>query len=120
MEGSVNATSVTVMPDTGVSGCRDSLTAAVIVALYDENAAGTVNITIDMSALSAADVMIGMSLNSDPAKDPAGMTLTHTGARAGAGISSGIDCCKPDGQGDHDVQIDFPRAAADRFSGGEA
>jgi len=41
MEGSVNATTVTVMLDTGISGCRDSLSAAVIVALYDGSAAGT-------------------------------------------------------------------------------
>lgn len=41
MESSVNATTVTVMLGTGVSGCGDSLTAAVIVALYDENAAGS-------------------------------------------------------------------------------
>lgn len=72
-----------------------------------------------MSALTAAEFMIAMYLNFDPAKDPAGMTITHTGARASAGISSGIDCLKPDGQGDHDVQIDFPQAAADRLTGGE-
>ena len=74
---------------------------------------------MDMSVLTAAEFMIGMYLNFDPAQDPAGMTITDPDARASAGISSGIDCCKRDGQGDHDVQIDFPQAAADRFTGGE-
>ena len=75
---------------------------------------------MDMSVLTAAEFMIGMYLNFDPAQDPAGMTITDPDARASAGISSGIDCCKRDGQGDHDVQIDFPQAAVDRFTGGEA
>ena len=117
--GVANATMVTFTLSNEVSGSGGELTAPITVTLDDENSAGTVNITIDMSGLQAEEFMTGLYLNFDPAKNPAGMTLTDTGAQASVGIIAGSDCCKPDGQGDHDVQIDFPQAAADRFTGGE-
>ena len=119
MAGVANATMVTFTLSNEVSGSGGELTAPITVTLDDENSAGTVNITIDMSGLQAEEFMTGLYLNFDPAKNPAGMTLTDTGAQASVGIIAGSDCCKPDGQGDHDVQIDFPQAAADRFTGGE-
>ena len=117
--GVANATMVTFTLSNEVSGSGGELTAPITVTLDDENSAGTVNITIDMSGLQAEEFMSGLYLNFDPAKNPAGMTLTDTGAQASVGIIAGSDCCKPDGQGDHDVQIDFPEAQADRFTGGE-
>ena len=117
--GVANATMVTFTLSNEVSGSGGELTAPITVTLDDENSAGTVNITIDMSGLQAEEFMTGLYLNFDPAKNPAGMTLTDTGAQASVGIIAGSDCCKPDGQGLHDVQIDFPEAQADRFTGGE-
>lgn len=114
-----SATIVTFTLDNEVSGSGGMLTAPIIVTLNDENTAGTVNITIDMSALQQEEFMTGLYLNFDPTKSPAGMTIADTGAQASTSIIAGSDCCKPDGQGDHDVQIDFPQAAADRFTGGE-
>ena len=96
LSGRANATIVTFTLDTEVSGSGDSLTGPIIVTLDDENTAGNVNITIDMTALTAAEFMSGLYLNFDPAKDPAGMTIADTGAQASAGISAGIDCCKPE------------------------
>ena len=119
MAGIANATIVTFTLDTEVSGSGDSLTAPIIVTLDDENTAGTVNITIDMSALPQEEFMSALYLNFDPAKSPAGMTITDTGAQASTSIIAGSDCCKPDGQADHDVQINFPEGQADRFTGGE-
>jgi len=119
LAGIANATVVSFTLDTEVSGSGGELSAPIIVTLDDEGTAGTVSITIDMSALTAAEFMTALYLNFDPAKSPAGMTITDTGAQASFSIAAGSDCCKPDGQGDHDVQINFPEAQADRFTGGE-
>lgn len=114
-----SATVVTFTLDNEVSGSGGMLTAPIIVTLDDQNTAGTVNITINMLALPQEEFMSGLYLNFDPAKSPAGMTIADTGAQASTSIIAGSDCCKPDGQADHDVQINFPQAQADRFTGGE-
>lgn len=114
-----SATVVTFTLDNEVSGSGGTLTAPITVTLDDQNTAGTVNITINMSALQQEEFMTGLYLNFDPAKSPAGMTIADTGAQASTSIIAGSDCCKPDGQGQHDVQINFPQALADRFTGGE-
>jgi len=119
MVGVANATIVTFTLSNEVSGSGGELTAPITVTLDDENSAGTVNITIDMSGLQTEEFMSALYLNFDPAKSPAGMTITDTGAQASTSIAAGSDCCKPDGQADHDVQINFPEAQADRFTGGE-
>jgi len=119
LAGVANASMVTFTLSNEVSGSGGELTAPITVTLDDENSAGTVNITIDMSALPQEEFMTGLYLNFDPAKNPAGMTLTDTGAQASVGIIAGSDCCKPDGQADHDVQIDFSAAGGSRFTGGE-
>ena len=119
LAGVANASIVTFTLSNEVSGSGGELTAPITVTLDDQDTAGTVNITIDMSALPQEEFMTGLYLNFDPAKSPAGMTITDTGAQASFSIAAGSDCCKPDGQGDHDVQINFPEAQADRFTGGE-
>jgi hypothetical protein len=117
--GVANATMLEFTLNHEVSGSGGTLSAPIVVTLDDQNTAGTVNITINMSALTAAEFMTGLYLNFDPAKNPAGMTITDTGAQASVSIIAGSDCCKPDGQANHDVQINFPSATADRFTGGE-
>jgi len=119
LAGVANASIVTFTLSNEVSGSGGELTAPITVTLDDQDTAGTVNITIDMSALPQEEFMSALYLNFDPAKSPAGMTITDTGGQASTRIIAGSDCCKPDGQADHDVQIDFPEAAADRFTGGE-
>ncbi len=119
LAGVANASIVTFTLSNEVSGSGGELTAPITVTLDDQDTAGTVNITIDMSALPQEEFMSALYLNFDPAKSPAGMTITDTGAQASTSIAAGSDCCKPDGQADHDVQINFPEAAADRFTGGE-
>ena len=119
LAGVANAGMVTFTLSNEVSGSGGALTDSIVVMLDDGDSAGTVSITINMSDLPSEEFMSGLYLNFDPAKNPAGMTLTDTGAQASVGIIAGSDCCKPDGQGLHDVQIDFPEAQADRFTGGE-
>ena len=119
LAGVANASIVTFTLSNEVSGSGGELTAPITVTLDDQDTAGTVNITIDMSALPQEEFMSALYLNFDPAKSPAGMTITDTGAQASTSIIAGSDCCKPDGQADHDVQINFPEGQADRFTGGE-
>ena len=117
---SANPIVFTIGSGSEVSGSGAVLTGDIIVTLDDATGdPNTVAITIDMSALDGGESMLGMYLNFDPAKNPAGMTITDTGAVSSLGIIAGIDCCKPDGQADHDVQIDFDGSAGGEFTSGE-
>jgi hypothetical protein len=103
-----------------VSGSGGVLTGAIVVTLDDATGdPNTVAITIDMTALSGGESLLGLYLNFDPAKNPAGMTITDTGAVSSLGIIAGANCCKPDGQDDHDVQIDFDGSGGGEFTSGE-
>ena len=103
-----------------VSGSGGVLTGDIVVTLDDATGdPNTVAITIDMTALSGGESLIELYLNFDPAKNPAGMTITDTGAVSSLGITAGIDCCTPDGQAAHDLRIDFDNAAGGEFTSGE-
>ena len=117
--GAAHATIIELTLGDEVSGSGGTLSAPIIVTLDDGDTAGTVDLTIDMLALDSAEFLSSLYLNFDPARSPAGMTITDTDAQRSLGIIAGSNCCKPDGQADHDIQIDFGEALADRFTGGE-
>lgn len=118
LAGVANANPVVFTLNNEVSESGGILTGDIVVTLNDETGdPNTVSITIDMSDLDGGESMLGLYLNFDG--DPAGMTLTDTGLVTSLRILAGIDCCKPDGQDFHDVQIDFANAAGGEFTSGE-
>ena len=119
--GVANATVVTFTLSNEVSESGGVLTGDIIVTLNDDTGNdSTVDIEIDMTALSGGESMLGLYLNFDPTKDPTGMTLADTGSVSSEQpIDAGINCCKPDGQDEHDVLIEFANAAGGEFTSGE-
>src|SRR5210317_2005913 len=102
LAGVANASIVTFTLSNEVSGSGGELTAPITVTLDDQDTAGTVSITIDMSGLQTEEFMTGLYLNFDPAKDPTGMGLGDTGGVASSGFftcpPTADVLCKPDGQ----------------------
>jgi hypothetical protein len=80
---------------------------------------GTVTLTIT-SHLNSSDFLTEIYFNTDPALgSPASIFLVENSGSANA-AALGEDCCKADGDGLYDIEIDFPTAAASRFKTGSS
>jgi len=125
--GQAHATTVTFNFDFEFStGTSPAGSTPWVTAIFDDNFGGpadTVRLTIDNSGLTGSEKNTGFYFNLDPAlPDSSNLSFSFVGGSstgpAATGITQSEDCCKPDGDGQHDVQFDFP-TSGDVFGAGE-
>lgn len=80
-------------------------------AVFADLSPGSVRLTLSASGLSAAENVSSFYFNLDPALDPLLVNAAFNAASSGpqaTQFTSGVDCCKADGDGRYDLRFTFP------------
>lgn len=95
--------------------------APFMTAVFDDGGtAGSVTLTMTISASAAPSDVTGVYFNFDPSLDLSALSFTHVSGSTANGIISGTDCCKADGDGLYDIQFDFPPpTGSDKWTAGQ-
>lgn len=85
----------------------------------DQGTAGSVTLTL--AALADANKVQQVYFNLDPSMDRDALAFGFDSLSSGpsASLSTGVDCCKADGDGKYDIKLDFP-SGGNTFSAGES
>lgn len=115
--GSVNAGVLTFELDHEFSGAvAPSGTGPWLTATFDDNgSAGTVTLSLEAN-LSSGEFIDNFYFNLDPNLHPINdLSISTPYAPELSGWVRGPDCCKADGDGFYDVQLNFYNSGANRF-----
>jgi hypothetical protein len=102
------------------SGTSPSGTAPWLTATFHSLATNNVQLTLASDLQSSTEFISSVFINLDPALgNPAPSLVIAENSGVGFSvITFGTDCCKADGDGLYDLEIDFPTSAGSRFHQG--
>ncbi|OGA00965.1 MAG: hypothetical protein A3I00_07975 [Betaproteobacteria bacterium RIFCSPLOWO2_02_FULL_64_12] len=81
--------------------------------------AGSGHVTLTFTShLTSSQFVTEWDLNYDPALSPTFLSFSWVSGATASGPTTGVDCCKADGDGWYDIEFDFPTAGASRFMTG--
>jgi hypothetical protein len=85
----------------------------------DGGTAGSVDLLLEAINLTGSEFVTEWDFNLDPDLDPVLLAITQNYGPT-ATVSTGVDAFKADGDGDFDIELEFPQAPpGDRFGSGD-
>ncbi len=103
------------------SGTSPAGTAPWLTATFHTVSTGTVTLTLNSQLQSSTEFISDVYFNTNPAGlVPASLAFAQNSGVSFSGATLGEDCCKADGDGYYDIEIDFPTSQGSRFGQGSS